>query len=144
MKYSTRKMSHFLEHTFMLPTKFLNYTFKLSINWHDAAILSNFQLDIRGKDCLFTVIISCLPCCCVICITYCLQGSNLAGVPRLVHSYNVVVRPRSLSVTHLGYSTVNNLIWKNVHHMHRMNMQWLLSENKVNMSPLLWDTVLHQ
>ena len=128
----------------MLPTKFLNYTFKLSINWHDAAILSNFQLDIKWKNSLFTVIISCLLYCCVICIIYCLQGSNLAGVPTLVHSYNMVVRPRSLSVSHLGYSTVNNMMWKNVHHKHRMKMRWLLSENKVIRIPTFWDKMLYQ
>lgn len=51
---------------------------------------------------LLTVVTSCLLYCCVICITCCLQGSNLAGVPTLVPSYSLVVRPRSLLVPHLG------------------------------------------
>jgi len=51
---------------------------------------------------LLTVVTSCLLYCCVICIIYCLQGSNLAGLPTMVPSYSLVVRPSSLSVPQLG------------------------------------------
>jgi hypothetical protein len=46
---STRRMFIFLEHTFVLSTQFLNYMFKLGINWLHTVILSTTFTQMQGK-----------------------------------------------------------------------------------------------
>lgn len=90
----------FLAFTFMFPTQLLNYTFKLRIHWQVAVVLKNNESSV--------IIVYLLYSFHIIRIFFCVQCSNPAELPKLVCSHTKMVR-------------------NNVHYMHRMKMQWLVS-----------------
>ena len=88
----------------VLSTQKLDNMSKLNINSHADVIIvtSNSKL---GEKNLFLVIIShLLYCLHVLHLTCCVQQSNPAELPTLVHSYTTVARSESLLIAQLNYS----------------------------------------
>jgi hypothetical protein len=96
------------QHTYVISAQFLNYTFKLRINWHATAVLS--VLVGHQANTLFSVTISYIYCLHIIHIICHAQWSTLSELPTPVQSYNTVARSGPVSVDQPGYSTVC-IIW---------------------------------
>jgi hypothetical protein len=91
--------------TYVISAQFLNYTFKLRINWHAAAVLSILNWT-SSKHIVFSYnFVYCLHIIHIICHT---QWNTLSELPTPVHSYNTVASSGPVSVDQPG--TVH-IIW---------------------------------